>query len=87
MRMALSIVAFVGLLSGPPAVAASAVPAPPLERQYGDRLDIRRLEMSDPMGVDLYRAAARMLALAPDAMVVPLLLASVGPARRALATG
>jgi uncharacterized membrane protein len=99
MRVVLSIVAFVGLLSGPPAVAASAAAAPPLvravlfwskecpachivvqevlpplERQYGDRLDIRRLEMSDPMSVDLYRAAARMLALAPDEMVVPLMV-------------
>lgn len=47
---------------------------PPIERQHGDRLDIRRLEMTDPMSVDLYLAAARMLGLARDEMVVPLMV-------------
>jgi uncharacterized membrane protein len=99
-RILLSMVALVGLLADPGALAAAAAPAspvvravlfwseecpachivvqevlPPLEQQYGNRLVIQRLEMSDPVSVDLYEAAARMLDLAPEDMVVPLMVA------------
>lgn len=47
---------------------------PPLEQQYGDRLAIQRLEMADPVSVELYEGAARMLDLAPHEMVVPLMV-------------
>ncbi len=47
---------------------------PRLEREHGDRLYIRRFEMSDPSAVALYQATAQTFRLRPDQYVVPLMV-------------